>query len=79
MTTKQIHLQNETLTLTPLATDGPDALDTHGIPHLTDAKLIGLEIAWQNTAYGLTIKKAPDLFRSGSLTSNSTTAPPHIR
>jgi hypothetical protein len=56
----------ENLTLNPLSTDGPDALDTHDVPHLDDATLIEMEIAWHNTAYGVTIRKADDLFKAAA-------------
>src|SRR5690242_19500804 len=66
MNTQHIDSAKASLTLHPLEERGPDALDTHDIPHLAAAKLTGVEIAWQNTEYGLTVKTGPDLLRSGA-------------
>lgn len=53
---------SSTITLDPLYTDGPDALDTHDIPPIASARLTEIEIRWANMAYGITIRKADDLF-----------------
>jgi hypothetical protein len=56
MNENEIQQPKQNLTLEPLSTDGPDARDTRDIPHLADAKLIELKIAWHNTDYGVTIR-----------------------
>lgn len=62
MSAKETESPPEILTLDPLYTDGPDALDTHDVPGLSDATLCEVEIRWKNSAFGVTIRKAEDLF-----------------
>lgn len=62
MTAQQPNPGNQILTLAPLLDDGPDALDTHDIPPLTGATLSEIEVQWNNVEFGITVRRAEDLF-----------------
>ena len=67
MSEKETGSPTKELTLAPLPSHGPDALDTHDIPKLEQARLCEVQFRFQNTEHGVRIKKAPDLFaRNGS-------------
>jgi hypothetical protein len=66
MNTQHIDPAKESLSLHPLEESGPDAMDTHDTPHLAHASLCALQIAWQNTEYGITAKKGADLLHTGA-------------
>jgi hypothetical protein len=59
---------SEIITLDPLRSDGPHALDTHDSPEIQDACLHELEILTDDAFHQATIKRADDLFQAASLT-----------
>ena len=54
------------LTLAPLRTDGPDALDPAGIPEISNARLCLVEVTGDNPFHEIFIHGADDLFRSAA-------------
>ena len=52
------------LTLEPLRSYGPDALDTHGIKTLVRIRLIQVRITWNNTFHLVFTIEADDVFNS---------------
>jgi hypothetical protein len=52
------------ITLNPLRTDGPAALDTHDVPEIQAASLIELETVSEDPFHQATIKKAHDIFQA---------------
>jgi len=60
MTMQPVQLQ--LLTLQPLRTDGPDALDPEGINGITKITLREIEVAYDNVFHEVLIRKADDVF-----------------
>ncbi len=60
MTMQPVQLQ--LLTLQPLRTDGPDALDAEGINGITKITLREIEVAYDNVFHEVLIRKADDVF-----------------
>jgi len=54
--------QLQQLTLQPLRTDGPDALDAEGINGITKITLREIEVAYDNVFHEVTVRKADDVF-----------------
>src|ERR1043166_1015937 len=54
------------LTLEPLRAEGPDSLDTQGIPGIVKIILCEIEIAWDNTFHEITITRSDNIFAAAS-------------
>ncbi len=50
------------LTLQPLRTDGPDALDSEGLEGISHITLVEIEVAWENEFQVVIVRKAADIF-----------------
>ena len=63
------------LTLEPIRTDGPDAIDPNGIPEIKATWLHQLEISRDNCFHQVDVHRADDLFRCATLEGLSTPFP----
>ncbi len=57
----------EWLTLEPLRTDGPDALDAQGIAGIVKITLREIEVAWDNLYQEVMIRRADDVFECAAV------------
>jgi hypothetical protein len=57
--------ERKAYSLEPLRIDGPDALDTDGVPGISRVVLREIEMAWDNGHNETVIRKADDIFAAG--------------
>ena len=63
-------LTHNRLTLEPLRSDGPDALDGEGLEGISSITLVEIEVAWENEFQAVIVRKADDILECAAAEDN---------